>query len=596
MPPADTRAVPSAPAPPTRNDNRLWLDAKKKRARDIYGALTRRDAKGLCAEDVQAGIQHLGLPCDWRMAEGLFLLLRELKDSERERSFVTMIEFNDSLRATTALTEAVTHVTDLFSHGEDRRKLFDLRAWLCDHRHRLRLAETALHVYMDATNANVAEVSLQGCSPSDAKTILLLELSGLPCDPLTFASARVLLRHLGLGPSAASAAAAVTGVGTRAAARSRGDEGAAAGPASALVVPDDTVTSVADKINEACEVLYGGYVGADLAHVVGTLNAKIAALTKTSREEQRRRVAAERASADLERDLAASRASLAKATTESAEWRALLQLNQFRYRQGRRQGEGPLEGTHYDVDVRESLIVSRHTKAMLKEAKEEAAWWRGVHLVSSARFRALYMRGDAHRREKERRMYKRKYHAARKRLWRVAATASWLQEEFNSLSKVVEHETKRKIARMQVGTHAHAHTHGGLSGGVAEEPRTPGSASQPAGSPPLANTRTGGGGPSSSGRDRVIEELGSHIVHLNAKVDRERIKALKAVEDKEKSILSLRKRIHALEHSIVRESERAPSLGLGAPYSSYPYSHGRSRDRERERERGRYASPPWGTA
>ena len=78
MPPADTRAVPSAPAPPTRNDNRLWLDAKKKRARDIYGALTRRDAKGLCAEDVQAGIQHLGLPCDWRMAEGLFLLLRPI--------------------------------------------------------------------------------------------------------------------------------------------------------------------------------------------------------------------------------------------------------------------------------------------------------------------------------------------------------------------------------------------------------------------------------------------------------------------------------------------------------------------------------------
>ena len=35
----------------------------------------------------------------------------------------------------------------------------------------------------------------------------------------------------------------------------------------------------------------------------------------------------------------------------------------------------------------------------------------------------------------------------------------------------------------------------------------------------------------------MIEELGSHIVHLNAKVDRERIKALKAVEDKEKSIL-----------------------------------------------------------
>ena len=98
------------------------MDSKKKRARDVYKVLT--DGP-MTSDAIHGGIHRLGLPCDWRMAKGLFNILQELK--RKKQDFVTLVEFDEALRLSVAEMEKVVRVTDTFSHGEDKRKKFDLR-------------------------------------------------------------------------------------------------------------------------------------------------------------------------------------------------------------------------------------------------------------------------------------------------------------------------------------------------------------------------------------------------------------------------------------------------------------------------------------
>ena len=91
-----------------------------------------------------------------------------------------------------------------------------------------------LHVYLKQGGSS--EIGRSGrqteaLSEGDRKVALVTELSELPLDPLTFASMRVVLRHL---PCLES-------------------------NRSKIVQP--TITSVANEVNEAAELLYGSYLG-----------------------------------------------------------------------------------------------------------------------------------------------------------------------------------------------------------------------------------------------------------------------------------------------------------------------------------------------
>ena len=101
------------------------------------------------------------------------------------------------------------------------------RVWLSQGPNRLRLAEVLQHVYLGGK----AEEALKR-----QRVILAMELAELPLDPLTFASARVVLRYV---PCVSED-------------RRRARETKLSPP---------TVTSIANEVNEAAELLYGNYLG-----------------------------------------------------------------------------------------------------------------------------------------------------------------------------------------------------------------------------------------------------------------------------------------------------------------------------------------------
>ena len=92
--------------------------------------------------------------------------------------------------------------------------------------------------------------------------VVAMELAELPCDPLTFASMRVVLGH-------------VPCLRSEKAKRERLNE----------LGQEASVTDVANEVNEAAELLYGNYLGPGMDKVVVEMNKKLAFLTRSLREE-----------------------------------------------------------------------------------------------------------------------------------------------------------------------------------------------------------------------------------------------------------------------------------------------------------------------
>ena len=117
------------------------MDAKKKRARDVYKILTTEGADLSSGEAFQTGMNRMGLPCDWKMAKGGFEVMSQLslekrvrgrvqgrdRDQDEREGFVTLVEFDEALRQAFSEADRTLEVTGAFSHGEDKRKKFDLR-------------------------------------------------------------------------------------------------------------------------------------------------------------------------------------------------------------------------------------------------------------------------------------------------------------------------------------------------------------------------------------------------------------------------------------------------------------------------------------
>lgn len=134
---------------------RLWMDAKRKRARDVYKILA-EDVDLVSGDSVQTGMHRMGLPCDWRMAKGMFDVLAALAEGRKHKwdgddkdQFVTLVEFDEALRQAVSEAERTLAFTSAYSHGEDKRKKLDLRVWLSQGKNRLKLAEVITHVYLE---------------------------------------------------------------------------------------------------------------------------------------------------------------------------------------------------------------------------------------------------------------------------------------------------------------------------------------------------------------------------------------------------------------------------------------------------------------
>ena len=112
------------------------------------------------------------------------------------------------------------------------------RVWLSQGPNRLRLAEVLQHVYLGgkAEEALKRQRGVVAGTEADRRVILAMELAELPLDPLTFASARVVLNYI---PCVSED-------------RRRARETKLSPP---------TVTSIANEVNEAAELLYGNYLG-----------------------------------------------------------------------------------------------------------------------------------------------------------------------------------------------------------------------------------------------------------------------------------------------------------------------------------------------
>ncbi|QDZ24555.1 hypothetical protein HOP50_13g70930 [Chloropicon primus] len=560
---------------------RLWMDAKKKRARDVYKILT-EGFELTSGNAFQTGMHRMGLPCNWKMAKGTYVVLANLAQEKRnvaggdgKEQFVTLVEFDEALRQAMSEAEKTLAVTDSFSHGEDKRKKFDLRVWLSHGKNRQRLAEVLVHVYLSGQGKAGQGLSLD---TGDRQVAMVGELAELPLDPLTFASVRVVLRHV---PCIKEE-------------RARGKAGQA--------VLSPSIPSVANEVNEAAEMLYGSYLGPGMENVMVQMNKKIAFLTKALREESENLLESRLRASALDKDLSLCKIRLDDAVAQNAEYGALLKLvrlrkNIERKRDAPQQAE---QGTGYDIDIQGSLLVNRNAKRELAKAKAEAEWWKQINKVSAIRYQKVYMSSDKYKSAALARQYKIKLRRSQRRVWRLAASAAWLQQEFNELSSVVERHVKRKLSLFEGQALPPQALLESIAAGMMVEGKD--SADEDAGKIVTAETtatatqmtpepeQAKGGAVSDDpgvnlatpqsllatrrktdqniaalqsleSRDEaaLIEQLGGQVEALNNEVEHERHLSTQVVGEKESVMLALRKRIAALESTIIRESSSSYS-------------------------------------
>ena len=560
------------------------MDAKRKRARDVYKILA-EDVDLVSGDSVQTGMHRMGLPCDWRMAKGMFDVLAALAEGRKHKwdgddkdQFVTLVEFDEALRQAVSEAERTLAFTSAYSHGEDKRKKFDLRVWLSQGKNRLKLAEVITHVYLeeDFEDNRVA----QGGSKDDMMAVVAMELAELPCDPLTFASMRVVLGH-------------VPCLRSEKAKRERLNE----------LGQEASVTDVANEVNEAAELLYGNYLGPGMDKVVVEMNKKLAFLTRSLREESEALLECRIKASALEKDLSICKVRLDDSLAKNAEYGALLKLVRLRKVVARRSELGHETGTGYDIDVEGSLLINRNAKREINKAKADAEWWKQVNKCSAIRYQKIYMSDDKYRAATLARQYKMKWRRCQRRVWRLSASASWLQSEFNELSSVVERHVKRKLSLFEGQQYLPppASLPSAAAAAAAEEetsPRLEGEDTLQGGQVGGLVTMTTqttparmGGAFSTSPVGRrldlstpqslmeakrktnlniaalqslenqdealLIKELGGQVGALSDRVEQERAHSHHVVGEKEGITLALRKRIAALEDSIIRESSGA---------------------------------------
>ena len=624
------------------------MDAKKKRARDVYKVLFPQEQSGggrSLSDGVMKGMQRMGLPCDWSMAKATGDLLASLLDEKtkkkkkynnnnnnnknmksrttprsnlgvEERDVVTLVEFDEALRGAVSEVESVLSVTTHFSHGEDKRKPFDLRVWLGQGTHRLKTAEAVAQVYLDSSSksSGVGKLKTKKGMKEDEELVLLLELAELPCDPLTFASMRVVLRHV------------------QSVKRVKAPSGSAA--ASIAAALSTSVTGLAEELNEATELVYGTYLGVGMDAVLAQLNKKIAGLTRSLRDEREGKLETDLENARMRKDLSLCKVKLSDAVAQNAEYSALLKLvrlrkNIERKRKNASEG-GEVQGNVYDVDIEKSLIINNKAKRDLAKARSEAEWWKAVNKVSAVRYRALYNTSDQYRTAYLGQKYRLKWRKGQRRLWRMAATASWLQHEFNELSSVVERHIKRKLdlqlnlnsiklpepepeavaEKESLSFHVPTpsplpKTHVGTSPMPIPE-QTPRNQNQKRAQRDLfvhsydqlqsldgnlvevtpqsmlaakkkANLNIAALQSLEDEDDsRKIKELGGQIDKLGEEMEYERAVSSKVADDKDGIVLALRRRIAALEDTIVRESTSTYSSQVNSIRQQPYYTNMRS--------------------
>ena len=456
------------------------------------------------------------------------------------------------------------------------------RVWLSQGPNRLRLAEVLQHVYLGgkAEEALKRQRGVVAGTEADRRVILAMELAELPLDPLTFASARVVLRYV---PCVSED-------------RRRARETKLSPP---------TVTSIANEVNEAAELLYGNYLGPGelyrwhhatfvlfarnsdyfvtsifskigMDNVVVEMNKKIAFLTKSLRGEQEALLECRLKASDLQKDLSLTRVRLEDSLAQNAEYGAILKLVRLRKQVERREA-GKTEGSRYEIDVEGSLLVARNSRRELEKAKAEAEWWKQVNTCSAIRFRKVYEQSDKHRNAKLAREYKLKLRKSQRRLWRLAASAGWLQQEFAELSTVVERHVRRKLSLFEFDPSdmvaaASAAAAAARNDPPEEAPATPkrqdsGRVATTTQTTPMATPATLKQGRiradeaiaalrSLETRDEraLVEDLGGRIGAMTEQVEHERELSARVVGEKEETMLALRRRIAALEDTIVRES------------------------------------------
>ena len=198
------------------------------------------------------------------------------------------------------------------------------------------------------------------------------------------------------------------------------------------------------------------------------------------------------------------------------------------------------------------------------------------------------------------RQYKLKLRRSQRRVWRLAASAAWLQQEFNELSSVVERHVKRKLSLFEgqglppqallesiaAGMMVEGKEGADEDAGKIVTAETTATATQMTPEPeqvqggamddiPGVNLAT----PQSllatrrktdqniaalqslESRDEaaLIEQLGGQVEALSNEVEHERHLSTQVVGEKESVMLALRKRIAALESTIIRESSSSYS-------------------------------------